>query len=130
MDVSHYSSALMSDSKWRKLFTLLAEHSTDFSGIEYRFVDTEKVFLGSAPTIRQVWEAAIDDPVLGLGGPVDYKEIESLFIPKIYRYRRYDGAPYSERLLNLKAFEEELRKVGQFPLEWTNSGLWIYGYKI
>lgn len=57
-----YSSALMSNHKWRKLFTVMAEHSSDFSGIEYHFTDTDNVFYGHAPSVQQLWETAIDDP--------------------------------------------------------------------
>lgn len=46
----------------------MADHGADFSGIEYRFTDTDNILFGHAPS-------AIDDPVKGVGGPVEYKHI-------------------------------------------------------
>lgn len=124
-----YSSALMSNHKWRKLFEAMAKHGTDFSGIEYRFTDTDKVFYGSAPRPAQVWESAIDDPVEGASGPVEYKHIESIFIPRIYAYRRYENAPLTKRDLAIQPFLETLAIVGSFPIIETEEGLVIQGYK-
>ncbi|WKE64243.1 hypothetical protein PVT67_11130 [Gallaecimonas kandeliae] len=92
-----YSSALMSNQKWNKLFLVMAEHGRDFSGIEYHFTDTQNVFYGHAPCEQQVWETAIDDPVEGIGGPVEYKHIEYIFIPRVFSYRSYNNAPLKNR---------------------------------
>lgn len=124
-----YSSALMSNHKWRKLFTVMAEHGSDFSGIEYHFTDTDNVFYGHAPSVQQLWETAIDDPVEGAGGPVEYKHIEFILIPNVYSYRAYKNAPLTERPLNVKAFLEALEKVGSFPIAQDENGVVIHGYK-
>ena len=124
-----YSSALMSNHKWRKLFTVMAEHGSDFSGIEYRFTDTDNVFYGHAPSVQQLWETAIDDPVEGAGGPVEYKHIEFILIPNVYSYRAYKNAPLTERPLNVQAFLEALEKVGSFPIAQDENGVVIHGYK-
>lgn len=124
-----YSSALMSNNKWRKFFTVMAEYGSDFSGIEYRFTDTENILYGHAPSLQQVWESAIDDPVEGAGGPVKYKHIESILIPYAYSYRAYDKAPLQERALNIKAFLAALDKVGSFPITETKGGIVVHGYK-
>ncbi|WP_345013532.1 hypothetical protein [Pseudaeromonas paramecii] len=124
-----YSSALMSNHKWRKLFTVMAEHGSDFSGIEYHFTDTDNAFYGHAPSYEQVWETAIDDPVKGAGGPVEYKHIESILIPYVYSYRAYQNAPLSERPLNIDVFLAALEKVGCFPITKTNKGIIFHGYK-
>ena len=125
-----YSSALMSNHKWRKLFTVMAEHGSDFSGIEYRFTDTENILYGHAPSLHQVWESVIDDPVEGAVGPVEYKHIESILIPYAYSYRAYDNALIHERPLNIPAFLTALSKVGSFPISETEGGILVYGYKI
>ncbi|WP_415884569.1 hypothetical protein [Neptuniibacter sp. QD34_54] len=124
-----YSSALMSNHKWRKLFTVMAEYGSDFSGIEYHFTDTDNVFYGHAPSVQQLWETAIDDPVEGAGGPVEYKHIEFILIPNVYSYRAYKNAPLTERPLNVKAFLEALEKVGSFPIAQDENGVVIHGYK-
>lgn len=124
-----YSSALMSNHKWRKLFWVMAEHGSDFSGLEYRFTDTANVLFDHAPSPQQVWETAIDDPVEGAGGPVEYKHIESVFIQFRYSYRLYERAPAQERALNVAAFLKALERVGAFPITETEKGIVIHGYK-
>lgn len=124
-----YPSALMSNHKWRKLFTVMTEHGSDFSGIEYHFTDTENVLYGHAPSKQQIWETAIDDPVEGAGGPVEFKHIEYILIPYVYLYRPYENAPLKERPLNVGAFVEALEKVGSFPLTKNDKGILIHGYK-
>ncbi|WP_033298911.1 hypothetical protein [Psychromonas ossibalaenae] len=124
-----YSLALMSNHKWRKLFLVMAEYGSDFSGIEYHFTDTDNIFYGHAPSVQQVWESAIDDPVQGAGGPVEYKYIESILIPNVYLYRAYKNAPLTERPLNVKAFIDALEQVGSFPITEMEKGIVIHGYK-
>lgn len=119
----------MSNHKWRKLFLVMAEHGSDLAGIEYRFTDTGNVLFGHAPSLQQVGESAIDDPVEGAGGPVEYKHIESVLIPFKYSYRPYKNAPAQERTLNLGAFIEALEKAGKFPVTETEKGIVIHGYK-
>ena len=124
-----YSVALMSNHKWRKLFLVMAEYGADFAGIEYRFTDTDNVLYGFAPSKNQVWESAIDDPVEGAGGPVEFKHIESILIPKVYSYRAYNSAPLTERVLNLAPFINALSKVGEFPIFETSNGLVVRAYE-
>ena len=119
----------MSNHKWCKLFTVMAEYGSDFSGIEYHFTDTEKVLYGHAPSLQQVWESAIDDPVEGAGGPVEYKHIEYIIIPHTYSYRAYKNAPLHERALDIGVFVKALEKVGSFPITETKNGLVVHGYK-
>ena len=124
-----YSLALMSNHKWRKLFMVMAENGSDFSGIEYHFTDTEKVLYGNAPLASQIWAEAIDDPVEGIGGPVEYKHIESILIPYVYSYRTYENSPITSREQDLVRFVEALDKVGRFPIMDTEKGIVIHGYK-
>ncbi|KYN24534.1 hypothetical protein AUQ44_01045 [Vibrio cidicii] len=124
-----YSVRLMSNHKWNKFFLTIAEHGADFSGIEYHFTDSEKAFFGHAPSKQQVWDSAIDDPVKGSGGPVKYKYIERIFIPRSYSYQLYENGPTAHRALNLERFLMELCKVGEFPIIRTESGIEILGYE-
>lgn len=91
--------------------------------------DTDIVLFGHAPSPKQVWKTAIDDPVEGAGGPVEYKHIDSLFIPFRYSYRSYKNAPVQERALNVDAFVKALEGVGKFPITETEKGIVIHGYK-
>ncbi|MBC7006832.1 hypothetical protein BIZ38_00045 [Pseudoalteromonas sp. BZK2] len=120
----------MSNNKWQKFFVVMAEHGSDFSGIEYHFTDTNYVLYGHAPLAQQVLENAIDSPVVGVGGPLEYKHIESIFIPYIYHYRTYQNSPLTQKSLNIDPFLNELQKVGKFPITKTKNGVIVHGYQI
>jgi len=124
-----YSAALMSNQKWQKLYKVMAANGADFAGIEYRFTDTSNIHFGYAPSESQIWETAIDDPVTGARGPIEYKHIESILIPYSYSYQEYENAPRKTRRLNIKVFLEALEKVGRFPITETQQGIVIHGYK-
>ena len=124
-----YSAALMSDHKWKKFYLVMAEHGRDLCGLEYRFTDTENVLTGTAPNQNQVWDTAIDDPVSGAGGPIEYKHIESLAIPRIYKYRQYEMGPLKERTQDVQRFLNELQSIGEFPISETNDYVILNAYK-
>ncbi len=125
-----YSSALMSNHKWQKLFAVMVEHGSNFSGIEYHFTDTDNVLYGHAPLAQQIWKTAIGSPVEGVGGAVEYKHIESIVIPYVYNYRMYQNGPITQRPLNINAFLHALERVGKFPITKTENGVIVHGYKI
>ena len=124
-----YSASLMSNHKWKKLFTVMAKSSPELCNIEYHFTDTENVFYGSAPLIDQIWNTAIDDPVRGVGGPVEYKHIEYLSIPYIHKYRTYENSPLKEKEQDITTFIDALNSIGEFPITKTETSIIIYGYK-
>jgi hypothetical protein len=125
-----YSAALMSNHKWRKFFAVMSEVAPELCGMEYRFTDTDNVWVGSAPNSQQIWETAIDDPVQGCGGPVEYIHIESITIPKVFRFQAYEKAPFSERAQNLEPFIIALRKAGHFPITEKENTVVINGYEM
>lgn len=119
----------MSNHKWKKFFTVMAEKGSEICGIEYHFTDTDEVYFGTAPCITQVWDTAIDDPVQGVGGPVEYKHIEYLSIPYIHKYRAYEKAPITEKEQDINQFIEALKNIGEFPITKTETSIIINGYK-
>lgn len=124
-----YSSALMSNQKWKKFFSVMAEHGEDLCGLEYHFTDTKNILYGTAPLKNQVWDSAIDDPVEGAGGPIEYKHIEFIRIPFIYEYRKYEKGPLNKKEQNIKKFLIALNKVGKFPILEDEHGILINCYK-
>lgn len=124
-----FSSALMSNNKWHKLFLVMADYGSDFDGIEYRFTDTDKVWSGKAPLPQQVWRTGVKDPLHGACGLIHYKHIESIFIPFKYSYRPYEKAAFHERPLDVDSFVRALNSVGKFPITETEGGIIIHGYK-
>jgi hypothetical protein len=124
-----YSASLMSDHKWKKFYLVMAEHGSDLCGIEYRFTDTSRLLTGTAPTKTQVWDTAIDDPVQQAGGPIEYRHIESLAIPRVHKYRLYENGPLVERNQNIAGFLVALEAVGQFPITETADHFILNAYK-
>ena len=124
-----YSASLMSNHKWKKLFTTIAKSCPDLSSIEYHLTDTDEVFYGSAPGIDQISDTAVDDPVQGIGGPVEYKHIEYLSIPYIHKYRAYKKAPFTYKEQNIRELLNALENVGVFPITKTETSIIISGYR-
>ena len=124
-----YSAALMSNHKWREFFLVMSEHGAELCGIEYHFTDTENVLYGSAPLASQVWESAIDDPVQGAGGPIEYKHIEFIKIPYVFECRAYEKGPVLSKEQQVSKFLKALEGVGSFPVTQTDESVVIYGYK-
>ena len=124
-----YSAALMSDQKWKKFYLAMAEHGSQLCGIEYRFTDTDDVLTGIAPSASQVWDTAIDDPVDQAGGPIEYKHIESLAIPRVFRYHAYKNGPVVERGQDIETFLAALERIGQFPIALTDTHVVLSAYK-
>lgn len=124
-----YSAALMSNHKWKKLYSVMSEKGAELCGIEYHFTDTEKIFYGSAPSKIQVWNTAIDDPIIGAGGPIEYKHIEYIVIPRTYQFRAYEQAPLTKKVQNVGKFLKALEEVGDFPITEDEDSIIIHGYK-
>ena len=119
----------MSNHKWKKFYSVMSEFRSEILKIEYHFTDEEKTYYGDAPMLDQIWDDAIDDPVSGIGGPMEYKHIESIFIPFYYEYRQYDKGPLVKKDQAVKEFLAALKLVGEFPITETEEGIWVHGYK-
>ncbi len=109
-----YSGALMSNHKWRKLYLTMAEFGSDLCGIEYRFTDTDRVSTGTAPNPGWVLETGID--IYPTPGWVEFKHIESISIPLVFRFRAFENAPITDWIQDIEPFLTALERVGQFPV--------------
>jgi hypothetical protein len=119
------ATSLMSDSKWRKFFRVVADYSADVWAANWKLLDEREPIPGHLPTTSDVWESAVDGC---LNGPVTYSSIEWIDLPKSISYRPYANGPVKERRQVLDAFRRALDAIGQFPIEETEEGLRIYGY--
>lgn len=123
--LSHFNASLMSDSKWQKLFRIVATFESTIFPATWKLVGEAEPLQGHLPTEDSIWQSAVDEC---LGGPVDYVQIEWIEIPSQVRYRAYENAPWSSREQDLASLVSALESAGQFPIEKTSTGLRIQGY--
>ncbi len=128
-----FSHALMSDTKWWKLFDAVSESDWQPSLVNVSFVDClrdlSEPTLMSWPNSDRFWGPPpwVDTPEFG---PIELRSIEWLLIPPVVvtgpylMDRERAGLPQ-----NFVAIQQALSRVGQFPLEETSEGLRIIGYR-
>lgn len=123
--LSHFNASLMSDSKWQKLFRIVATFEPTISSATWKLVGEAEPLQGYLPTEDSIWQSAVDDC---LNGPVPYVQIEWIEIPSQVRCRAYENGPWLFREQDLTSLMRALESEGQFPIEKTLAGLRIQGY--
>jgi hypothetical protein len=125
-----FSHALMSDTKWRKLFTAVNDSAWQASLVVVKFVgsDNAEPKYMRWPGPNSFWPPSewIDTVEFG---PIELRSIEWLMIPAAVVARRLAELAKPGALQDLAAIESALKRVGQFPLETTPDGLKIIGYR-
>jgi len=101
----------MSNAKWRKVLSLLADSIYPISCYRWKFVDAERAFETGVIEEDEIEESHLKD---GKNQPFIYKEIEWLEVVTDYT----------------KEITDELLKRGQFALDKSESGFKIIGYTL
>lgn len=101
-----FSSALMSDTKWRKLFAAVASPQLGVKRMLVKFIDVDEPRQLSFPPSLDLPHAYMDTIEFG---PVELRAIEWLELP-----------------IDL---EPVMSSIGQFPLEPVEGGTRIVGYR-
>ena len=122
---AHFSASLMSDAKWRKFFHVAADHAERVFAAIWKLIGDPEPIAGHLPLAADIWDTAVDGC---LNGPVEYKQIEWIEIPRNVPFRRFKNAPLIDRFQDLEAFKSALANVGQFPIVETEVGLRINGH--
>jgi hypothetical protein len=123
-----FSHALMSDTKWRKLFAAVDEAGVRPERILVKFMrapqPAEMIWPG-LETQHAPW------PWIDSGlGPIELRTIEWILIPTTFQVPRWvSNVPPAEVHQDLDRIEEVLTQLGQFPVERTAEGLRITGYR-
>lgn len=121
--------ALMSDTKWRKLFTAVSVSSWRPSLVSVKFVDSDEAEPRYMrwPNLNCFWVPPewIDTPEFG---PIELRSIEWLVIPPAVVTQGAAGLAEPGALQDFTVIETALNRVGKFPLERTPDGLKITGY--
>ena len=123
-----YSASFMSDSKWRKLFSVVNESNTELSHCVWKLVSKELPLNGHLPDFESLGEDFVGD-CGALNGPFSFQEIEWLFLPTSYEFKPYENAPLKVLTQSIDHIVMQLNKLGKFEYEKSTKGLKIYGYK-
>ena len=120
--ISCYTAQHMSNAKWRKLFSLLAEFR--IYRMSWRFVASNDCLTTPyAPTSADLLEDGIRD---GRFCPFAYREIESITIPAHVEVHDRFGA--FTRFHDLPEISASIGAAGQFCTSLDAAGLTIHGY--
>lgn len=119
-----YSSSLMSDTKWRKLFSALKGLPSIDHYFLKRIRDEEE---GAGYGRFDPWppHAFIDTASFG---PLYLSEIEWIEFPNIVPKRKYGPTPPGGHHQDLQGLRLALDSIGKFPIEETLRGLRIIGH--
>lgn len=123
-----FSCALMSDTKWRKLFLGFATVRTSESQMRIQFLDVPGVREMRIPT-----EGALQCPFPYIDtsefGPVELRAIEWLDLPYVASWPRGNNLPPRQVVQDLEKFRAALSGLGHFPLVEMQHGIRFEGYK-
>lgn len=126
-----FSHALMSDTKWQKLFAAVNDSDWHPSLVTVKFVDTDEPEPRPMrwPGPNNFWGPPqwVDTAEFG---PIELRSIEWLVIPAtVLTPPGTTGLAASGMLQNFTAIKAALLRVGQFPLEDMPDGLKVVGYR-
>ena len=131
-NLTGYSSSLMSDTKWRKLFTALDRPDLELRQAFVKFVDGDKEHLVNTPR-----QSALHPPRPYVDtiefGPISLNSIEWIEFPAVAEYpnKSPNGmgrVPATALRQDVEKAEEILAALGRFPMEKTMRGLRVNGH--
>lgn len=118
----------MSNTKWRKLFSVVHDANLAFTHCVWKLVTRPEPTPGHVPDLNQLGDTYVGD-CGALNGPFAFKEIEWILIPSSHAFRRYESAPLEHKTQDLGPILKQIESLGYFEYEITNEGLKVYGYK-
>jgi hypothetical protein len=121
---SKYSASYMSNAKWLKLFRAVISAGVKLECVRWKFIDTEHSVEASFPEERDLEPTGFAD---GKFQPIEYRWLESVFIPHVFKSKA--GVGY-EKMQDTAAVLAALEKAGHFPVEVSQEGITILGYRI
>ena len=123
---ARFSVSYMSNSKWRKLFTVLDVPDLMLNQCYWKFIDNNHDFLGWFTKSDELMEKYVGD--YG-AGPFAFKRIEWVELCKVGKSAGYEKVPFKHWQQDIDEALKILKKTGQFETELTKRGLRIYGFK-
>ncbi|MDH3739210.1 MAG: hypothetical protein OER92_08440 [Alphaproteobacteria bacterium] len=123
----NFSTALMSDTKWRKLITALDKADIRLEQAVVKFVDTNDIHSVRMPKI-----SALHPPKPFIDtiefGPLELRAIEWFEIPAVAVWPRSNNLPPRRSEQDIDAARAIVEGLGKYPVEQTSTGLRIIGY--
>ena len=123
----NFSSALMSDTKWRKMFVALDTANIGLEQVVVKFVEVEKVHRLRIPTKADLhppwpWVDTLEF------GPIELRAIEWLEFPRTAEWPRRNGVPDLHVAQDIQAARAIIEALGLYPVEAIGASLRINGY--
>ncbi|MCR6498974.1 hypothetical protein MUO32_08025 [Shinella sp. CPCC 101442] len=123
-----FSVALMSDTKWRKVFRAWANVSATETQMIVKFLDVPE-----PRVMRLPGESALSCPKPYIDsleyGPWELCALEWLEIPVVASWPRQDDVPPPKIAQEIGALRAAIDFLGQLPLTETEQGLRLEGYR-
>jgi hypothetical protein len=119
----NFNCSNMSDTKWRKLFTLLAKSELGLTRCSFKFLGNDQIYTTRFPREDDLRRTMFDDNL-----DVRFRyyiELEWIEIP-----RKYQNSVLNNLIVDQDVEDayNMLKKTGQFEMSLTETGLKIYGY--
>ena len=145
-DIAKFSYSCMSDSKWKKLFSVINQSNLELGYCVWKLVDDKEPTKGLIPDYSEIGEDYVGD-CGALNGPFEFRRIEWLFVPKSIGFRSYKLAPMKFKTQDLSIIIGQLKSLGKFEIglsteridqlkplgsreiELSTDGVKIYGYR-
>jgi hypothetical protein len=121
-----FSSASMSDTKWRKLIAAVQSAAPNTSQMKVKFIDVETPHVMRFPPDLDCPYAYLDTIEFG---PVEMRAIEWLEFPRTAKFQRSNNVPARLKEQDIDKAAEAIAALGQYPLEVTPEALRITGYR-
>ena len=122
--------AIMSDTKWRKVFSALDASGLDVVQCAVKFVGIgeEKIIRRPGSSALQLSRPWIDTLEFG---PVALRSIEGILFPRVANIASIDPTiPGKQCVQDVEAAAEIIADLGRYPYELTPRGLLITGYLV
>ncbi len=123
-----FSQALMSDAKWRKLFAAIDDAGLAPEQAIAKFIDVpdpKAIHFPGRGALCPPWPY-VDSFEFG---PIELRAIEWLMIPRTARIPRDNNLPARSVEQDVEAIYDLVTTLGRYPLERSDDGLRIVGYR-
>ncbi|MGL4637113.1 MAG: DUF6678 family protein [Beijerinckiaceae bacterium] len=118
--------SLMSDTKWRKLFSALESSELNLAKCVFKFLESDAEELFTFPIFLYP-----PRPYVDANGPVLLRSIEWMLIPRIVEYEQGNGnVPKGQLVQDVERAKTVLDGIGKFPTQMSERGLLITGHVV
>lgn len=117
-----FSVSYMSNAKWYKMFQAIANAQLGITKATWKFISSEHLSNDGVPGLHDLLPSYLAD---GSFQPVEYKQIEWILFPRVWRPRADAG---QEVLQDIEGLGRVLEAVGQLQIMKDDKGITVFGY--